>query len=59
LYNILIEFGIHMKLVRLKKMCLNETFSRFRVCKRVPDMFPTKNSLKKEMDYHHCFLTLL
>jgi hypothetical protein len=28
-------------------MCLNETFSRVRVCKRVPDMFPTKNSLKK------------
>jgi len=27
LYNILIEFGIPMKLVRLIKMCLNETFS--------------------------------
>jgi hypothetical protein len=25
LYNILIEFGISMKLVRLIKMCLNET----------------------------------
>jgi hypothetical protein len=25
LYNILIEFGIAMKLVRLVKMCLNET----------------------------------
>jgi hypothetical protein len=25
LYNILIEFGIHMKLVRVIKMCLNET----------------------------------
>ena len=25
LYNILIEFGIHMKLVRLIKMYLNET----------------------------------
>jgi len=25
LYNILIEFGIPMKLVRLLKMCLNET----------------------------------
>jgi hypothetical protein len=24
LYNILIEFGVHMKLVRLIKMCLNE-----------------------------------
>jgi hypothetical protein len=28
LYNILIEFGIPMTLVRLKKMCLNETYSR-------------------------------
>jgi len=27
LYNILIEFGIPMKLVRLIKMCLNETYS--------------------------------
>jgi len=28
LCNILIEFGIPMKLVRLIKMCLNETYSR-------------------------------
>jgi len=28
LYNILIEFGIPMKLVRLIKMCLTETYSR-------------------------------
>jgi hypothetical protein len=31
LYNILIEFGIPLKLVRLIKMCLNETYSRVRV----------------------------
>jgi hypothetical protein len=30
LYNILIEFGIPMKLVRLIKMCLNGTFSKVR-----------------------------
>jgi len=30
LYHILIEFGIPMKLVRLIKMCLNETYSRVR-----------------------------
>jgi hypothetical protein len=28
LYNILIEFGIPMKLVRLFKMCLYETYSK-------------------------------
>jgi hypothetical protein len=28
LYKILIEFGIPRKLVRLIKMCLNETYSR-------------------------------
>jgi len=28
LYNILIEFGIPMKLVRLIIMCLNETYSK-------------------------------
>jgi hypothetical protein len=30
LYNILIEFGISLKLVRLIKMCLNETYSKVR-----------------------------
>jgi hypothetical protein len=28
LYNILIQFGVHVKLERLIKMCLNETCSR-------------------------------
>jgi hypothetical protein len=27
LYNILIDFGVPMKLVRLIKICLNETYS--------------------------------
>jgi hypothetical protein len=34
LYNILIEFGVPMKLVRLIKMCLNE--GKGNVCKFVP-----------------------
>jgi hypothetical protein len=37
LYNILIEFGIPTKLVRLIKMCLNETYSRVRVGKHLCD----------------------
>ena len=44
LYNILIEFSIPMKLVRLIKMCLNETYS---VGKRLSGMFPVRNGLKK------------
>jgi hypothetical protein len=43
LYNILIEFGISMKLVRLIKMCLTETNSRVRVGKHLSDTFPIKN----------------
>jgi hypothetical protein len=39
LYNIVIEFGIAMKLVRLVKMCLNETCSRVRVGKHLSDIF--------------------
>ena len=45
LYNILIEFGICMKLVRLIKVCLTETCSRVRISKHVSDMFPIKNGL--------------
>jgi hypothetical protein len=35
LYNILIESGIPMKLVRLIKMCLNETYSKVRIGKHL------------------------
>jgi len=57
--NILIKFGISMKLVRLTKMCLTETYSRVRVGKYLSDMFPIRNGLKKEILYLHCFSTLL
>jgi sorting nexin-29 len=47
LYNILIEFGIPMKLVKLIKMCLSETCNRVRVAKHLSDTFPIKNALKQ------------
>ena len=47
LYNILIEFGIPKKLLRLIKMCLTETYSRVRVGKNLSDMFPIRNGLKQ------------
>ena len=47
MYNILIEFGIPKKLVRLIKMCLTETYSRDRVGKNLSAMFPIRNGLKQ------------
>jgi hypothetical protein len=44
--NILIEFCISMKLVRLMKLCLTEKHGR-RVGKNLSDMFPIRNSLKQ------------
>ena len=46
LYNIIIEFGISMKLARLINMCLNDTYSRVQAGKHLSDMFPIKNGLK-------------
>jgi hypothetical protein len=46
-YNNLFEFGIPLKLVKLIKMCVNETCSRIRVGKNVSDMFPFLKGLKK------------
>jgi len=43
LYNILMEFGIPIKMVRLIIMCLNDTYSRVRVGRHLPDMFPFKS----------------
>jgi hypothetical protein len=45
LYNILIQFDIPLNLVRLIKMCLNETYSRVRVGKHLPDRFAIKSAL--------------
>jgi sorting nexin-29 len=47
LYSILLEFGIPKKLVRLIKMCLNETYSNVRIGKLLYDKFPIQNDLKQ------------
>ena len=47
LYNILIEFGIPMKLVRLRKMWLAEMYSRLWVDKNLCDMVPIRKVLKQ------------
>ncbi|KAJ4450854.1 hypothetical protein ANN_02285 [Periplaneta americana] len=47
LYNILIEFGIPKKLVRLIKMCLSETYSRVRIGQFLYDAFPIRCGLKQ------------
>jgi hypothetical protein len=36
-----------MKLVRLIKMCLNETYSKVRIDKHFSDSFPVQNGLKQ------------
>jgi hypothetical protein len=47
LYNILIEFGVPMKLVRLIKMCLNKMHSKACIGKHMSDHFPIQNGLKQ------------
>jgi hypothetical protein len=47
LYNILLASGIPKKLVRLIKMCLNETYSKLHVGILLSDKLPTQNGLKQ------------
>jgi hypothetical protein len=58
LYSVLVEFGIAMKLVRLIKMCLSETYSRVWVGKHFSDMFPIKNGFERRI-FHHGFSAVL
>jgi hypothetical protein len=44
-YNILIEFGVPMKLVRLIKICLNETGSKVHIGTLLSDSFPIQSGL--------------
>jgi hypothetical protein len=47
LYNILIEFGISMKLVNLIKVCLTEKCSRVQAGKNLSDIFSVRSGLKE------------
>jgi hypothetical protein len=47
LYNILIEFGVPMKLIRRIKMLLNEMYSKVRIDKHLSDNFPMQNGLNQ------------
>jgi hypothetical protein len=47
LQSILTEFGVPMKLLRLIKMCLNETYSKFCIGKHLSDMFSILSGLKR------------
>jgi hypothetical protein len=46
-YNILIEFGVPMKLDRLIKTCLNKTYSNFRAGRHLSENFPIQNGLEQ------------
>jgi hypothetical protein len=47
LYNIVIEVGTPVKLVRLIAMYLNETYIKLCVGKHLPGAFPVQNGLKQ------------
>jgi sorting nexin-29 len=47
LYNILIEFGVPMELVRQIKVCLNKTYSKVGIGKHLSDNFPIQKGLKQ------------
>jgi hypothetical protein len=41
------EFAVSMTLVRLIKMCLNETYSKVRIGRHLSDSVPIQNGLKQ------------
>jgi hypothetical protein len=54
LYHILIEFGESTELVRLIKMCLNETYSKVHIDIYLIT-FLSRMVSDNGMLYHHCF----
>jgi hypothetical protein len=49
LYSILIKFGVPLKLVRLIKICLNETYRKTRIGKHLHDTLNIQNDLKQDV----------
>jgi hypothetical protein len=47
LYNILIEFGVPMKQLRLIQMCLNKTYGEVCIGNHLPDILAIQNGLKQ------------
>jgi len=54
MYNILIEFGIPMKVVRLIKMCLKDIFSRVGVGKHLSEGL----SIRKWFETRRCSIAI-
>jgi hypothetical protein len=54
-HNILVEFGIPMKLIKLNNRCSNETYSIAHVGKHLSDSFPIQNCLKQGDAFQLCF----
>jgi hypothetical protein len=50
LHTIHVEFGVSMKLIRLIKMCLNDTCSKLCTGKCLYDKLPIQNGLKQGDD---------
>jgi hypothetical protein len=55
LYNILIEICVPLKLVRLVKISLNETYSKVCIGKNLYDAFPIQNGLKQGVAFATTF----
>jgi hypothetical protein len=45
------EFGVPMKLIRLMKMCSEETCSNVRIGKHSTETFPPENGLKQDASF--------
>jgi hypothetical protein len=48
LYNILKEFQLFIKSLRLIEMCLNKTYNKVRIGKPLSDNFPIQNGIKED-----------